>query len=51
MIHIYIDCASISAAPSLVLLSSVGSGGWNGPPENMVRCMENNYPTLGFWRP
>jgi len=20
------------------------------PPENMVRCMANNYSTLGFWR-
>jgi hypothetical protein len=29
MIYIYIDRASISAAPSLALLSSVGSGRWN----------------------
>ena len=20
------------------------------PPENMIRCMANNYSTLGFWR-
>ena len=20
------------------------------PPENMVRCMANNYSPLGFWR-
>jgi len=20
------------------------------PPENMVRCMANNYSTMGFWR-
>ena len=31
MIYIWIGRASIPAAPPLAVLSSVGSGGWNGP--------------------